>query len=122
MSAYELRAEHRPANPGRRVGQWHIVPARRLTGLCRRLTEPVADVRPIADAWAVEAELRCPQCWARYAAETAELPAGAGSRLSPSAQSHVGPGPGPGRGAGPGTSHHAPRTGGKAVRFEIERA
>ncbi|WP_037606275.1 hypothetical protein [Streptacidiphilus rugosus] len=94
---YQLRAEHRPANPGRAVRRWHVVPAHRLTGLCRRLTEPVAEVRPIADCWDVDLDLRCPECWAQYAVLSASLPAWADSWSPGRARRGV-----PSRGAGRG--------------------
>lgn len=88
MSGFELRAEHRPANPGRAVRLWHVVPAGRLTGLWRYLTEPVGEVRPIADVWCVDLDLRCPACWTHYSVVTSELP----TWLEPGSRSSQGDG------------------------------
>ncbi|WP_042408989.1 hypothetical protein [Streptacidiphilus carbonis] len=81
-TTYELRAEHRPAEVGRRVRRWHIAHTHRLKGWCGRLLDPVSDVRPITHAPVVEQALRCPDCWRLFAAGRAFPPWSAGNRAS----------------------------------------
>lgn len=64
MTGFELRAEHRPADPvGRQVVRWHLVRIGRLEAQCRRLIDPVSDTRPLREADEVSPEQRCTDCW-----------------------------------------------------------
>jgi hypothetical protein len=81
-TTFELRAEHRPAEVGRRVRRWHIAHTHRLKGWCGRLLDPVADVLPITHASDVELRLRCPDCWRLFALREAAPPWAAGDRAS----------------------------------------
>ncbi|WP_042388527.1 hypothetical protein [Streptacidiphilus melanogenes] len=71
MSAFELRAEHRPAEIGRQVRCWHIAQARHPSGLGRRLLTPCADALPITAAASITPQLRCGGCWRLHGHATA---------------------------------------------------
>ncbi|WP_042421917.1 hypothetical protein [Streptacidiphilus anmyonensis] len=70
MSGYELRAQHRPADPleGGEHVRWHVVRQGSATALCGRYFPLVGDVRPVTEVHAVTPACRCGECWDRLAA------------------------------------------------------
>ncbi len=107
MSAFELRAEHRPAEVGRQVRCWHITRTRHLSGLCRRLLDPCADALPITEAAAIAPRLRCEGCWRLHGHATALAHAPDTVTPRPLPRPLPRPGPGPGCPGGPRTGSGA---------------
>jgi hypothetical protein len=69
MSGYELRAQQQPADPvGQEIVSWHILRQGSAAALCGHFFPLVSATKPITEVHAIEAHLRCAECWTWWSA------------------------------------------------------